>query len=205
MVKRSVISSQTRNNWLIDAVLFLGALVASISGIFFLFFPVGGYQGGRNTMYGITVLFQRGTWADLHTWFGIAMIIAALVHIVIHWNWIVNMTKRVIQEITGRERRLNDRSRFNIGINIAIGLSFLITALSGVYLLFITGGNHGFADPVLLFNRTTWDLIHTWAGIILIDVAIVHFAIHWRWVLKVTGKMLRSLNPVAPGFQAVKP
>jgi hypothetical protein len=205
MVKRSVISSQTRNNWLIDAVLFLGALVASISGIYFLFFPVGGYQGGRNPMYGITVLFQRGTWADLHTWFGIAMIIAATVHIMIHWNWIVNMTKRVVQEIVVRERRLNGRSRFNIGINIAIGLSFLITALSGIYLLFIPGGSHGVADPAFLFNRATWDLIHTWAGIILIDAAIVHFAIHWRWVLKVTGKMLRSLNPVTPGFQAVKP
>lgn len=204
MGKRSLVSSQTRNNWLIDATLFLGAVAASISGMYFLFFPVGGYRGGRNPMYGITVLFQRATWNDLHTWFGITMIIAAAVHIVIHWNWIVNMTKRVIQGITRRERRLNGRSRFNIGINMVVGLSFLITALSGVCLLFTTGGNHGFSNPVPLFNRTTWDLIHTWAGIVLIDAAIVHFAIHWRWVLKVTGKMFRSLNPVASGFQAVK-
>jgi hypothetical protein len=179
---------------LIDAALFLGAVVSSISGIYFLFFPVGGYQGGRNPMYGITVLFQRETWDNLHTWFGIGMILAATVHVVIHWNWIINMTKRVIHELIKRERRLNERSRFNVGINMLIGLSFLVTAVSGVYLLFFPGGAHGVADPEFLFNRTTWDLVHTWAGIVMIDAAIFHFAIHWGWVLKVTSKMFRTLK-----------
>jgi hypothetical protein len=42
------LAPKTRNNWLIDACLFIGALVASITGMYFLFLPVGGYQGGRN-------------------------------------------------------------------------------------------------------------------------------------------------------------
>jgi len=205
MLKRSVVSSKTRNNWLIDAALFLGAVVSSISGIYFLFFPVGGYQGGRNPMYGVTVLFQRETWDDLHTWFGIVMIVAAAVHIVIHWNWIINMTKRVIQELTSKERRFNGRSRFNVGINMVIGLSFLITVISGVCLLFLPGGVHGGTDPVFLFNRTTWGLIHTWVGIVMIDAAILHFSIHWGWVLKVTSKMFRSLKPESLQTLTIKP
>ncbi len=205
MIKRSVVSINTRNNWLIDAVLFFGAVISAISGIYFLFLPVGGYQGGRNPMYGVTVLFQRQVWDDLHTWFGIAMILAATIHVSIHWNWIVTMTKRVFREIISREWRLNGRSRFNIVINMIIGLSFLLTAISGIFLLFFPGGKYGVTDPLFLFNRTTWDLIHTWAGIGLIDSAIVHFTIHWGWVLKVTGKIFRSCKPLTLGNQIVKP
>lgn len=192
MKKTFGVSSQTRNNWLIDTALILGAVVASLTGIYFLFFPVGGYQGGRNPSYGVTVLFQRETWDDLHTWFGILMIAAAATHIVVHWKWIVNMSRRVFQEMVGRERRLNPRSRYNVGINVLIGLSFLVAAISGVVLLFTPGGRAASGAAVLFFSRTTWDLIHTWAGILMILAASLHFAIHWGWVAKVSRKVIGS-------------
>lgn len=190
MLKTKTLSKQTRNNWLIDFALFSGAVVSAITGIYFLFLPVGGFQGGRNPIYGVTILFERETWDDLHTWFGIAMILAAVIHITIHWRWIVNMTKKSIQAIIRRERRFNNRSRFNVVINMLIGLSFFLTAISGIYFLYLSGGHHGVANQEFLFSRSTWDLIHTWAGIVLVDAAVVHFVIHWGWVVKVTGKML---------------
>lgn len=190
-MKTRFVSKQTLNNWLIDVALFLGAIIAAITGIYFLFLPVGGYQGGRNPMYGVTILFQRETWDDLHTWFGIVMIIAAAIHIVVHWDWIVSMTKKAVHELSGRGRRFNTRSRFNVVINALIGLSFILTAISGVCLLFFPGGSHGVTDPIL-FSRTTWDLIHTWAGIVMIGAAVVHFTIHWGWVAKVTRKMFKG-------------
>ena len=192
MTKTRGVSRQTSNNWLIDSALFLGAVVASITGVYFLFFPVGGYQGGRNPMYGTKILFERETWDDLHTWFGIAMIIAATVHIVVHWNWIVNMVKRITHEIVRRERRLNRRSRFNVGINALIGLSFLVTAASGIVLLFTPGGRNFTSLSLFFFNRTTWDLIHTWSGIMMIISAVLHFTIHWGWVTKVSRKVVFS-------------
>ncbi|HBY08654.1 MAG TPA: hypothetical protein DEH22_13045 [Chloroflexi bacterium] len=195
MRKPNSIAPQTRNNWLIDAVLFLGAIIASLTGIYFLFLPVGGYQGGRNPLYGVTIFFERHTWEDLHLWFGLLMIVAALVHIVIHWNWIVSMARRVWGELTQGQNRFNRRSRYNLLINAAIGLSFIITALSGLYLFFVPGGSHGVVDPVILFTRTTWDLIHTWAGILMIAAAVIHFSIHWRWVVKVSGKMVKASLP----------
>lgn len=193
MKKTRAVSRQTRNNWLIDAVLFLGAVVSSITGIYFLFLPVGGYQGGRNPLYGMIIFFQRETWDDLHTWFGILMITAAVIHIVVHWKWIVNMTRRTFHELTRKERRLNARSRFNVGLNMVIGVSFLLAAISGIILLFTPGGRYAVIEPLLFFNRTIIDLIHTWAGILMIEAAVLHFAIHWGWVVKVTRKIIRSV------------
>jgi hypothetical protein len=190
MIKRRSVSNKTRNNWFVDAFLFVSALTAAISGIYFLYLPNGGYQGGRNPLYGITVLFQRSTWGDLHIWGGVLMIIALLVHIPLHWEWVTQMTRRIFRFLTGRSTNLNKRSQFNVLINMMIGLSFLVTAITGMYLLFVPGGPQAAAtDPVILFSRSTWDLIHSWSGVLLTLSAVVHFAIHWGWVVKVTRKL----------------
>jgi len=204
MSKRTSVAPQTRINWLIDLSLLIGALIASITGIYFLFLPIGGYQGGRNPMYGITIFFDRHTWDDLHTWFGILMIVSAVVHIMLHWKWFLSMFKRIANEIIHRETRFNNRSRFNLLINAAVGLGFVLAAISGIYLLFVPGGRNAIPDPLILFSRTTWDLIHTWSGIVMIAAVVVHFAIHWKWVTKVTRKLIKSLQPASRQSQAPK-
>jgi hypothetical protein len=46
---------------------------------------------------------------------------------------------------------------------------------------------------VILFNSAAWDLIHTWAGVIMISAIVIHFWIHWRWVTNVTSRFFLSL------------
>jgi hypothetical protein len=201
----SMMSKQTKKNWWIDLVLFSSALIAALSGIYFLFLPTGGYQGGRNPLYNLQVLFSRQTWDDLHTWGGVAMIVAAIIHLVIHWSWVVNMTRRILNELTAKGTRMNARGRWNLILNVVVGISFLLTALSGIYFLFVPGGR-GASDPMILFTRTTWDLMHTWAAIVLIVAAVTHIAIHWKWVTKVTGNMLvmkPGIHPVSRPTPAI--
>jgi hypothetical protein len=198
-MKRPTLSMQTRTNWLIDAAVFLGAVLASLSGINFLFLPSGGYQGGRNPLYDLQVLFARGTWDDLHTWGGVLMIGAAAVHIVIHWDWIKMMTRRVLNSSLGRGTKLSRGAVVNVLVDGLIAVSFIVTAVSGVVFLFLpTGGYQGGANSTWevapLFSRTTWDLIHTWGGVVMIIAAVIHFWIHWRWVVKVTKRFFLTLR-----------
>lgn len=188
------VSKQTQKNWWVDAALFGSAFVAILSGIYFLFLPTGGFQGGRNPLYNIQVLFDRHTWDDLHTWGGVAMIVATIIHLGIHWLWVVSMARRTWKEVTGQCGCMNLRGRINLILNVIVALSFVVTAVSGVYFLFATGGRWA-ADPLILFPRTTWDLIHTWAGVLLTVAAIIHFVIHWKWVTKVTRKMVGMIIP----------
>ncbi|MDQ1300249.1 MAG: hypothetical protein QG637_166, partial [Chloroflexota bacterium] len=39
---KTTVSKHTLNNWLIDTAVFIGALIASLTGIYFLFLPSGG-------------------------------------------------------------------------------------------------------------------------------------------------------------------
>jgi hypothetical protein len=198
MVKSSSISPQTRNNWLIDAMLFSSAVIVLLTSIYFLFLPVSGYRGGRNLAYGLVILFDRHTWEDLHTWGGIAMILIVAVHLPLHWSWVVSMARRTFKELLNRcglsqeNACLSKAGRFNLWINTTIALSGLVAAISGLYFFFVPHDS-GLSRQVILFNSTTWDVIHTWAGVILVNAAILHFAIHWKWVTKVSGKVIGAL------------
>jgi hypothetical protein len=179
------LSRKTRLNWLIDVVVFVGALLASISGIYFLFFPSGGYRGGRNPYYGITLLFDRHMWDDLHTWTGIVMIAAVVIHLVIHWSWVKTMVRRTISAARAHSSPLSQGAMINIAIDATIAASFLVAAISGLYFFFVP------ARTVLVFDNTTWDLIHTWSGVLMIAAALAHVTIHWRWIVNVTGRFFR--------------
>jgi hypothetical protein len=133
----------------------------------------------------------------LHTLGGIAKIVAAIIHLEIHWSWVISMARRTWNEMSGKCGCMNTRGSVNLILNATVAISFLITAVSGVYFLIVPGG-WWVVDPMILFTRTTWDLIHTWAGVVLTVAAIFHFAIHWKWVTKVTRKMLGMIIPSRP-------
>jgi hypothetical protein len=137
-------------------------------------------------------LFDRHTWEDLHTWTGVAMIIAAVVHFAIHWQWVKTMTRRIVNAITAKGSGLSRGAALNVVVDATVALSFLLTAVSGIY-FFIWPSEGGSISPVILFNSATWDLIHTWAFVIMVGAILVHFWIHWRWVMNVTSRFFLSL------------
>ena len=185
--KNSLLTPKLRQNWWIDALLALGALVAVLSSLYFLAFPNGGYQGGRNVYYNHVAVFSRLTWDIIHTWSGLAMIMAALIHILIHWKWITRTINRTWQVILRKRKAFGIRLTYNIVLDATIALSFLICAFSGVYFMFSV--ESGPTSAIFLFNKTTWDLIHTWSGVIMTITAILHLALHWKWVANITKKM----------------
>jgi preprotein translocase subunit SecY len=146
-------------------------------------------------MYNVTVLFTRHSWGDIHTWGGLLMIVAVAVHFAIHWQWVTMMARRMAGILRRRGSRFSRGAKINLVVDVIIALAFLVTAISGIYFLFVPGGRQAglsaASNPDILFSRQTWDLIHTWAGISMTVAAMLHFAIHWRWVVNVTRRFFR--------------
>ena len=193
MTKKRIVSTQTRNNLILDSFLFTGGVITALSGIYFLFLPIGGYQGGRNRMYGVMILFERHTWSDIHVWASVAILVLGAIHIPLHWKWMASMTKRALKMIVGKAK-MNANAKFNLQVNMLTGLCALILAISGLYFLLIPGASYASRahDPMWLFSRAVWDLIHTWSGIIMLLAASLHFYIHRKWAFKVTRKYWRA-------------
>ena len=191
--QRGAPSRRTMTHWIMVCFLSVSGLLTALTGIYFLFLPSGGYQGGSNPHYGQTFLFARNIWVDIHTWAGIALVAVSVLHIALHWQWVAEMGRRSLAVLRGRRKPFNRKIWIRLGVITAIGLLFLGVAASGIY-FFVLPGEQGAGKTVqFLFGRSTWDLVHTWTGILMIVAAIVHLAMRWKWVARVTPNVARTV------------
>ena len=202
MKDKSRLTPRLRQNWWIDALMGISALLVLLSSLYFLAFPDGGYQGGRNPFYDLRVIFSRQTWDLLHTYTGALMIFSALIHIIIHWQWIIGTVKRTWQVITRQRAGFGLRLTYNILLDLTIAIGFLVCAVSGLAFMFFPASGSAGAMPV--FDKYTWDMLHTWSGVLMAIAAVLHFALHWKWIVNITGKMFpgrqKEISSGEPGL-----
>jgi cytochrome b subunit of formate dehydrogenase len=99
MSKKNKKPNRARINYYVDIIIAISFVVVAVSGMILFFAGSGGYQGGRNPRYAREVLgVSRLLWKDLHDWGGIVMLGGVFVHLILHWKWIVCMTRNVFRK-----------------------------------------------------------------------------------------------------------
>ncbi|MBA7641135.1 hypothetical protein ES703_48808 [subsurface metagenome] len=85
----------TRNYILFVTLFFLGLFQAVSGFIMWLALPRGGGgRGGGATFWSLA----RDTWRDLHDWVAVALLVMIIIHLILHWKWIVYVTKSYFKE-----------------------------------------------------------------------------------------------------------
>ena len=98
--------SKTKLNYWLDVVIGLAFILSFATGVAFLFMGESGYQGGRNLSYSVAFLgIARETWKDLHTLGSLVMGAGVGIHLVLHFNWIVCVTKRMLPKFPQLQKR----------------------------------------------------------------------------------------------------
>jgi len=91
-------------NYTLFIIMFLLALCQAVSGFtLWLALPSGeGYQGGRGAGLDASTFLSwpRHNWIDLHDWTAVALLAMLIIHLILHWKWIVYMTKK---SLSGKE------------------------------------------------------------------------------------------------------
>lgn len=85
------------------------------------------------------------------------------------------------------------RTTVNYRVDVAIGASFVASAVSGLVFLLPVG-----AGSVLGLPLATWDLVHVWASLVMIAGVLAHLALHWAWIAQMTRKNLAARPRGAP-------
>ena len=81
-------------NYILALIMALLALFQAVSGFVLWLALPGGYMGGRGAADGGgTFLWSRATWIDLHSWTAVALVVIVVVHVILHWGWIIRMTR----------------------------------------------------------------------------------------------------------------
>ncbi len=90
------------------------------------------------------------------------------------------------------------RGKVNYIVDVAIGLGFLLSAFSGIVLLFIGSGdgyrggrNIHAAVTVLGMDRWFIKDMHTISSIIMAAGVLGHLILHWKWMTCMTKNIFK--------------
>ena len=109
----------------------------------------------------------------IHEWLGVALLLAVVFHLFLHWDWIVCVGKKYFS-------RLWQISRLKFFVDIFVFLSFLTASLSGLVI------SQNFMPALgLSFNATSlvWKRLHSLSADASVLLIGLHFALNWKWVV----------------------
>ena len=81
-----------------------------------------------------------------------------------------------------------NRAKLNYWLDAAIGVAFLLSAISG--LAFLLPAGLGSGSGILGLSYQAWDVLHIWSSLAMIAGVLVHLVLHRRWIVTMTGRML---------------
>ena len=67
--------------WLVVILVLASVLLGISSLLLWVIFPLGYFP-------------SRIVWLGIHKWSGFTLYIAVIIHLALHWNWLIRMTKR---------------------------------------------------------------------------------------------------------------
>ena len=126
---------------------------------------------------GLLVVFLITTAPQLtgiswHEWLSLALGGVVVVHIVLHWQWIVAVVMHFMTKTTWP-------GRLSFILNVLLFIAFTLVIYSGVA---ISEAAMPFLGVQVFDNRAWRFLHHTLSNISLIIIAM-HVAIHWQWIV----------------------
>lgn len=90
--------NKAKLNFFVDAIILVAFIAVALASVILVAMPHEGFRGGRNPAYYETVLFlTRSDWNDIHVWAGLALMVGIVVHVVLHWRWIVRMLRGFVR------------------------------------------------------------------------------------------------------------
>jgi hypothetical protein len=108
----------------------------------------------------------------IHEWLATALIAVLVVHLLMSWDWIVQITRRFIG-------RMNSQSRINYILNWLLFVDGTIIMLSG----FMISEALMPALGIQLPHNFAWRSLHDLSANLFLILLGLHTALHWSWIV----------------------
>jgi hypothetical protein len=137
--------NQTKTKWVLDLAIFIGFLIA---------------------------MDPRSTGIAIHEWFTLAALGAILIHLLLNWDWIAQVTSRFIGKVSGR-------SRINYVLNWLLFIDGILIMLSGILISKAVVPALGITLP----EGFAWRRLHDMSANLGLLMLGLHTALHWAWIV----------------------
>ena len=132
----------------------------------------------------LLALDPRLTGIAIHEWLGLAGAAAVVVHLLLHWEWIVGVTRRFLGRTSGA-------ARLNYVVDVLFFIDLVVISLSGLMVSQALLPLLGLAAPGGAF----WLVAHALSADLAVVLVAVHAALHWKWIVNAVQRYV--LRPAA--------
>ncbi len=119
----------------------------------------------------VLVNIPQATGVPFHEWASVLFIAPLLVHILLDWTWIMNITKRMFGKLPGEVR-------FNHIFDLVIFILMTLALMTGLVIseaALPAIGIHVAIDPF-------WSSMHDLTANLTMVLIGIHLAMHWKWI-----------------------
>lgn len=120
-----------------------------------------------------------------HEVLGVAIAVVFLVHLILHWRWVMGVTKQFMQT----PFRMHE-ARFKYVLNLAVLIVIAVSIVSGIMI----SSTLGFTLPLdpRVYNDARYLHIGS-SGLSLLLIGL-HIAVDWKWIIVNTKKFLFNVS-----------
>lgn len=150
MEKQKKKISPTKVNYLVDIAIFIAFLLA---------------------------MEPRLTNITIHEWLSLAFAATIIVHLLLHWQWLVATTRRFL-------RKVARQARLNYILNTLFFIDMTLIIFTGIMISEVALPQLG----IRFASSFIWRRLHSMtadAGVIILGL---HVALHWKWILNTTKR-----------------
>ena len=126
----------------------------------------------------LILLEPRGTGLAIHEWLGIAVGVPILTHLLLNWQWVVTVTKKMFAPMPFA-------TRVNQVLNTFLFVATVVAIQSGVMISEVA--LPGVAD--VLGSSGAWRALHDVSTNAMVLGAAAHAVLHWRWIARTVGRL----------------
>ena len=154
--------NQTKTKLIIDVIIFIAFLIA---------------------------MDPHSSGIDVHEWLATSLIAALVVHLLLSWDWIAQVTRRFLS-------KTNTQSRINYILNWLLFIDGTVIMLSGFMI----------SESVLPFlgitlpHNFTWRSLHDLSANLFLLLLGLHTALHWNWIVDAVKRYV--FQPIGRIFSA---
>lgn len=131
------------------------------------------------------------TGESIHEWLGLAFGAGIVTHLLLHWQWIVQTTKRIFS-------KLPRATRVNHALNILLFIAMVVIVFTGLMISKVAMPALG----ITLAGAGAWKSIHSLATDVAVAIVGLHVALHWQWVVNSLKRYIAT--PIADRVRALR-
>ena len=125
-----------------------------------------------------TLAYSLGfTGIATHEWLGIGLGVVLLVHLTLHWDWVIRTTRKLFSR--------GGRERFVWLVNLLLLGSMTLCIASGILISEVALPQLGITLPASSF----WRQMHGTTATLTLILVPIHAALRWRWIVGVSRRV----------------